>query len=380
MRVMVTTDTVGGVWTYTQELVEGFTGREHEVMLVSFGRMPSDAQQQWAAVLAQRSPHLFRFLPTDYKLEWMPDGHASFQQSCDFLQGLIERESPDIFHSNQLGYGALPVRIPKIVVAHSDVVSWWHARHGSAPPSSPWTDRYVELVSRGLAGAHVVVTPTAWMRDQLVTLYPESCTDCRVIYNGRTALPTSNAAKKLQAVTAGRLWDEGKNVRILLEIESRIPICIAGEVAAPGEASAAPPQRTPANVTFLGALHPGAMRDLLEESALYIATSLYEPFGLAPLEAALAGCALVLNDIPSLREVWGDAAAYYQRNNAASLQATLAALAASPDTIATLAAAASRRAREHFKAALMTDRYCALYDELQAGGLPAAPAWEVHVA
>jgi len=38
--------------------------------------------------------------------------------------------------------------------------------------------------------------------------------------------------------------------------------------------------------------------------------SLYEPFGLAALEAGLAECALVLNDIPSLREVWGDAAVF----------------------------------------------------------------------
>ena len=47
------------------------------------------------------------------------------------------------------------------------------------------------------------------------------------------------------------------------------------------------------------------MRELLGRAAIYIATSRYEPFGLAPLEAALSRCALVANDIPSLRELWG---------------------------------------------------------------------------
>jgi glycosyltransferase involved in cell wall biosynthesis len=45
-------------------------------------------------------------------------------------------------------------------------------------------------------------------------------------------------------------------------------------------------------------------------ASIYALPARYEPFGLAALEAALAGCALVLSDIPSLREVWGDAALY----------------------------------------------------------------------
>lgn len=38
---------------------------------------------------------------------------------------------------------------------------------------------------------------------------------------------------------------------------------------------------------------------------------IYEPFGIAPLEAALCGCTVVANDIASLREVWGDDALYF---------------------------------------------------------------------
>ena len=36
----------------------------------------------------------------------------------------------------------------------------------------------------------------------------------------------------------------------------------------------------------------------------------YEPFGLAVLEAAQAGCALVLSDIPTFRELWDGAAMF----------------------------------------------------------------------
>jgi glycosyltransferase involved in cell wall biosynthesis len=45
-------------------------------------------------------------------------------------------------------------------------------------------------------------------------------------------------------------------------------------------------------------------------AGIYALPARYEPFGLSVLEAALAGCALVLGDIPSLREVWGESALY----------------------------------------------------------------------
>jgi glycosyltransferase involved in cell wall biosynthesis len=47
-----------------------------------------------------------------------------------------------------------------------------------------------------------------------------------------------------------------------------------------------------------------------EVTAVFVRPSLYEPFGWAVLEAGRAGCALVLGDIPSLREVWSDAAVF----------------------------------------------------------------------
>jgi glycosyltransferase involved in cell wall biosynthesis len=62
---------------------------------------------------------------------------------------------------------------------------------------------------------------------------------------------------------------------------------------------------------LLGELPQSALLTLLGRSSLYIATSIYEPFGMAPLEAALCGCAVVANDIPSLREVWGQDALYF---------------------------------------------------------------------
>ena len=58
---------------------------------------------------------------------------------------------------------------------------------------------------------------------------------------------------------------------------------------------------------LLGSLSPRALAAWLARAAIYCLPARYEPFGLSVLEAALSGCALVLGDIPSLREIWDDA-------------------------------------------------------------------------
>ena len=46
------------------------------------------------------------------------------------------------------------------------------------------------------------------------------------------------------------------------------------------------------------------------KASVFASVSRYEPFGLAVLEAAQAGCALVLSDIPTFRELWDGAALF----------------------------------------------------------------------
>jgi glycosyltransferase involved in cell wall biosynthesis len=69
-----------------------------------------------------------------------------------------------------------------------------------------------------------------------------------------------------------------------------------------------------------------AARILLARASIYVHPARYEPFGLAILDAALAGCALVLGDIPSLRELWHDAAIFVPTEDAARLSRELTAL------------------------------------------------------
>ena len=355
MRLLMTTDTVGGVWTFTRELTEGLLTEGCSVMLVSFGREPSADQSAWAGDLAQRWPQHFRFVPTTFALEWMQSNASFYAESAALLERSSTEFRADLIHANQLCYGTLASVHPMLVTAHSDVRSWFDACRGHQPPASPWIERYDHLVQRGLQAADTVVAPTAWMLEQAEQHFGPF-RNAVVASNGRdVSAGATSAPRKKQAVTAGRLWDEAKNLALLEHVTSPMPLLVAGERTGPDATTHQPAS----HVQWVGHLAEPDLLRLFRSSLLYLATSRYEPFGLAPLEAAFCGCALVARDLPSFREVWGDAALYF--HNATDLSSLLDTLHNDEALIRTLAHRATERAGQHFTRQQMTQRYLHLY-------------------
>jgi glycosyltransferase involved in cell wall biosynthesis len=364
MRLLMTTDTVGGVWTFTEELTTGLLARGSSVHLVSLGRMPSAAQCEWSDRLARESCGGFSYTALNVPLEWMEDNDRAYSEAAAALIDIALEFGANLLHSNQFCFGALPLLIPKVVTAHSDVYSWARCCRGADLPSTPWLERYSRLMCFGLAGANTITAPSRWMAawiDRTFDLLhrPE------VIPNGRSLPADPGAPRKLQAVTAGRLWDEAKNIAMLANVDPVMPLLIAGEPA--HESTTALPRF--AQVEFLGSLASRELLSHFRESAIYVCTSRYEPFGLAPLEAALCGCAVVANDIPSLREIWADDALYF--TDAGSLTRLLSRLSGDPARLAAAQQRSLRRART-YTADRMVNAYLRVF---QAAISPNEEAW-----
>jgi glycogen(starch) synthase len=355
MRILMTTDTIGGVWTFTQELATGLLEQGCSIALVGLGGTPNCAQQRWVLNTTQCWSHRFVYHRVETPLEWMRSNGQAYNMAEQGLLGLAESFKADVLHSNQFCFGALPLPIPKIVTAHSDVLSWAKSC-GKAPlDNSTWLRQYISLVRSGLKSADVVVTPTRWMLDALAENWalPK---DSRTISNGRTIPCYAPTARRLQAVTAGRVWDPAKGIGSLGSLSSPIPLLVAGENAC--EAVTGP--AVPDGVQLLGHLSEEALLNLFSNSAIYICTSRYEPFGLAPLEAALCGCAVLANDIPSLREVWQDGALYF--NDAMSLVSLLRTLHHDEHLLATTQACSLKQA-QYYTRDVMASAYLALYEQ-----------------
>ncbi len=369
MHVLVTADTVGGVWTYTRELVAGLSRRGIRVTLVSFGEIPAAAETEWMDGLRGLD-----FRPTAFRLEWMQEAEFDIAASMEYLATVAKEVKPDVLHLNQYAYGALPVDTPRIVVAHSDVVSWWVNVHGEEPRETKWLRWYRDTVVSGLSKATTVVAPSQWMLQNVKAYYTHPAQGT-VIYNGRNpGWFNPHTSKDDLVVSVGRLWDAAKQVSLLSQSDQSVLTIIAGSGKHPDDVMRGVRPALPARkkVQFRGTQSPAQLAQLLSRASMYAATSRYEPFGLAPLEAALSRCAIIANDIPAFHEIWGDTACYFRLNDAADLARNIRRLQADRELRLTYANLAYHRARLRYTAERMVDEYVNLYEALVREGAAVA--------
>jgi len=352
--VLMTADAVGGVWSYALGLCAALP--DIRFVLATLGPRPRPAQR--AAVAPLKNVVLAE---SDFSLEWMAGGQADVGASRRWLEALAGRHGVDLVHVNGYAQACLDGPRPTIVVAHSDVLSWWMAvRREPVPPE--WRD-YRRQVLCGLRAADRVVAPTRAVQHDLQRQYGLALRNASVIPNGVDVGAFAPRRKQPVILASGRVWDAAKNLWLLDDIAPELPwpIEIAGDVAHPGNGVARLRFAGP-----LGVLGPAEMRDHLAEAAIFAAPALYEPFGLGILEAAAAGCPLVLGDIPSLRENWDGAAIFLPPDDRSQWRSALARLIGDQEERERLAAAARARA-ERFTLARTASRYRALYRALTAG-------------
>jgi glycogen synthase len=335
-RVLMTADTVGGVWTYAVELARALEARGVEVGIATMGAPIAPHQREQLA-----GTQRVTLFASSYKLEWMQDCWDEVEAAGQWLLQLEREFAPDLVHLNQYAFGALALRAPTLLVAHSCVLSWWRAVHGEAAP--PEWDRYRVQVALGLAGAGLVAAPTDAMLRSLRENYAFRKPGL-VLPNGASADHFAPAPKEHFVLAAGRLWDAAKNLAALEQVAPGLPwpVKVAGSNRHPGGGEV-----VAQHVQCLGELPRNALAREFGRAAIYALPARYEPFGLSVLEAALSGCALVLGDIATLREVWGDAALYVAPDDHEALGRTLRRLIDEPQERIRLAAAAQARAQRY---------------------------------
>jgi glycogen synthase len=372
VHVLVTADAMSGAWTYTRELVTGLVTRGVQVTLVSFGEIPLPDQTAWMDLL-----HGLDYRPTAFRLEWMQEAQDDLRESSEFLLSVVRETRPDVLHLHQYCHGDLDVDVPRVVMANGDLITWTQAVQGCTPRETRWLNWYRDTVIRGILAADAVVAPTAWMLDTLRVTYarPRRGT---VIYPGRNPIFFNPYVSKDDSVLSiGRLVDAGKQVFLLTKHAHPFPVCIVGAE------QTVPLPRVPiradvkvstdrSSVAVRGPQTESQLRALYSRAAIYAATPRYEPLGMAPLDAAFSRCAIVANDIPTFREVWGDDALYFRTNDADSLAATLRLLEADRGLRLAYADRAFTRARERFTTKRMIDGYLELYRSLVPAGCVAA--------
>jgi glycosyltransferase involved in cell wall biosynthesis len=295
IRLLLVTDAVGGVWVYSHELARALRPLGVETTLAVTGPSPSPEQREAAAGI--------RLVDTGLPLEWLDTSAAQIASAGKELARIAAREGADIVQTSSaalLAAGAFDQ--PCVAVQHSCVATWWEAVKGTRLQDDFRWRR--DLTEAGLKLADAVVAPSNAFAAATTRTYG---VPALAVHNGRTPRKLRPLPQGDFVFTAARLWDAGKNVAVLDRAAAMIdaPVQAAGPTRGPNGASV-----TLDKVVTLGELSETKLAGVLAAKPIFASAALYEPFGLSVLEAAQSGCALVLSDIPTHREMWGGAAAF----------------------------------------------------------------------
>ena len=337
LRVLLTTDAVGGIWSYALDLADGLRRAGAAVLLAVFGPAPDPTQRRAAAdaeidlVMLPQAP------------EWLAADGQAVAAAAAALAALARRWRADLLHLNSPALAAdAAFPCPVVAVHHSCVATWWAAvRGGPEPADFAWR---TALTRRGFARVDAIAAPSAAFAATTAAAYGLPALPV-VVRNGRSRAPrVAPLADAPRIFTAGRLWDEGKGVAALDRAAQavRAPIVAAGPTRGPNGSSLGC-----SHLVLTGALAADVVRRYLAARPIYVAPARYEPFGLAVLEAAQAGCPLVLNDLPTFREMWGGAAVFVDAGDAAELSHALNRLSDNACARDELGAAARSRAQRY---------------------------------
>ncbi len=330
-RLLMTTDAVGGVWRYAVDLAGGLRSFGIETTLLCFGPRPEGTRRAEAGQVADLQW-------VDLPLDWMSRDASDLAAVPDAIARHAAAASADVVQVNLPSQAAqLDLDVPVVAAAHSCVTSWFHAVRGSDLPESWQWQR--TLTQAGLDRACAVIAPSRAFAEVLRDCYP-GLPRITVVPNA-TAIKEAAPRKKPYAYAAARWWDEGKNAAVLDKAAARCrrPVRAAGANRGPNGHCV-----TFQHARHLGQLDQPQLVELAGSAAAFVSPSIYEPFGLAALEAARLGAALVLADIPTYRELWDGAALFAAPHDPDSFAAAIDVLLDDGDLRRSLSGRAASRA------------------------------------
>ncbi|HVS92105.1 MAG TPA: glycosyltransferase family 1 protein [Mucilaginibacter sp.] len=171
----------------------------------------------------------------------------------------------------------------------------------------PWVARKAKLV----------FTVSNFSRQEIVKYFGIDAQKIKVIYNSVNHLPQlpNNFNKYGRYLLIVSSIDKRKNIERLIRAfflvkDENIKLLVAGDTSSIFNNNELKKNYTNEKILFLGRVSDESLCNLYSNAISFVYPSLYEGFGIPPLEAISCNCPIIVSNIESLREVYGDAALF----------------------------------------------------------------------
>ena len=272
-------------------------------------------------------------------LPYMPSALNSVKPS-QALQGIKGHLWEQLYLPTQLGHRLLwspgntgPIGVSRQVLTVHDMASLDHPE---------WFERkfalwYATLLPCLIRKVRAIITVSHFSMERIVELTHVEPERVHVISNGvepRFSPADPKTVKQVRTrfdlnypyILFVGSWEPRKNLRILLQawrlggFEGATLVVVG---ASSHVFSSLKFSSIPAGVRLLGSVEDDVLPALYSGAAGFVYPSIYEGFGMPPLEAMACGCPVAVSDIPAHREICGEAATYFDPLSAEDLSRKL---------------------------------------------------------
>jgi glycosyltransferase involved in cell wall biosynthesis len=294
--------TIGGTQTHARELVQALTDHGTLDYRVYVSDIAPDAGGDLRTVVVPEFPAGRSRLGRVAGLTRATIAHGR-------LRRVLDREHADAFHF------PLTVMLPRVGAPATTTIH--DLQHEAYPQffSRPQLTYRRHLYGRSVRSSRLVITVSEHVRDDLVERLGYPVERVRVIHHGVDhARFTPDGRTREPFLLYPANWWPHKNHELLLEAfalvrreRPELRLVLTGSDHPPG---------LPDGVTSLGRVSDERLVELYRTTVALVFPSLYEGFGLPPLEAMACGCPVAVSQVGALPEVCGDAAVYFDPTSA----------------------------------------------------------------
>lgn len=214
------------------------------------------------------------------------------------------------------------------------------------PQTFSWQFRqfYRLLVPKIISSSRKIFTVSDFSKSEICSLYSTPHSSVEVIKNATSSIfiPTLKTEIQTKYILAVSSLTQQKNFSNLIDAfnilnDQQHELLLVGSI----NRNFAPQSlidKIEANprIRFAGRISDSELVKLYSNAKAFVHPSLYEGFGIPPLEAQACGCPVICSNIASLPEVCGDSALYFDPYNVADIASKIDNLLADPKLTETL--------------------------------------------
>ncbi len=301
-RLLMTSDLDGSGWEYTHNLCKSMQQKSNiEICILGFGNGSNTHTHNLDNI---------RIIPTNLPSEKeiiSLNDQSYLDELKRLMQSSLKDFKPHIVHLNHILCSSVIEDYPALLYTQGNIFSLFKNQNSSSQNFF----ETIDIMKDALNNSQAIVMPSMHSAYNLVKSF-DIKNKIRVIYNGLSIMPEENLHLNSDIIVDAYMLKKHQDISLLNKISSKLPDNVNIKVLDNNKVFSQ--NKKIKSITYKNSED---IETAYGNSSIYLSLTGSESFNM--IKAAYLNCALVVNNTPIMKEMWGDCACLFQKSNPNSL-------------------------------------------------------------